>query len=631
MLSSLRKGAASWVAKIFISILILSFAVWGVEGLIVGSSNPPLAEVGDVEITRDDYQKLFPVVVQEWNERLKAKLTRQQIRAFDIPSQVKYRLINQAAVDHHVDTLNLGVSDKQIGEAIKNDPQLKDNTGQFNKELLRQILRSQRISEQAYFNEQRTASLRTQITSVFTQEKSIPDVLVEGLYHYREDKVDVEYFIVPTEAVEKADAPLESQLETYYEKNKTAYVAPEYRKVGLYTLSLDELIKGVSVTEDDLKTIYKARLSQYKTPALRQYSQIVFETMEKAIQAHDALKKGDKFEDVAKTFGKDSKAEKIGPVTEAQMADPKLAKAIFSIKEKEYTAPIEGRFAITIAQLIKAQAAEEKTLEQVRPELEKILKEREARKILKNFYDKIEDLRASGMKVDAVAKEMSGTALTIDAIDAKGNGKDGKKIKTLPNTQRLLTSIFDAAVGDDTLPVRHKDGGYVWFDVFEVVPSHQKAFKDVIDDVRKAWLADKDKELAIAFANKLAKEINDGKAFADVAKTVKAEIKKPNAFGRGATVDDIPVVFANRLFGVKAGETATGLAVDNKRWIVAKITNHVPAKKEGPAYDAYKTKLVNELQSEMTNDLVTQYLEGAKKQFGVQENNQVFEQLKTTF
>ena len=423
MLTSLRKGAGSWIAKIFIGVLILSFAVWGVEGLMLNTSQEPLAEVGEVEVTRADYEKLFPLVVNEWNDRLKQKLTRQQIRAFDIPSQVKYRLINQAAVDHHVNMLDLGVSDAEIGETIKNDPQLRDNTGQFNKELLRQILRSERISEQAYFNEQRTASLRTQITSVFTQEKSIPDVLVEGLYHYREDKVQADYFVVPAEAISKADAPLDSQLETFYNDNKSAYVAPEYRNVGLYVLSLEALKKGVTVSDEDLKAIYNARQASFKTPALRQYSQIVFETMEKANEAHAALNKGDTFEDVAKKFGKDGKAETIGPVTQPSMADPKLAEAVFAVKEGEYTAPIEGRFTITIAKVTKAQAAEEKTMEQVRPELEKTLREREARKLLKNFYDKVEDLRASGMKVEAVAREMAGEAIIIKAIDEKGKGQ----------------------------------------------------------------------------------------------------------------------------------------------------------------------------------------------------------------
>lgn len=628
MLSSLRKGAASWVAKIFIGVLILSFAVWGVEGLMLNTSQEPLAEVGDIDITQADFQRLYPVVIQEWNDRLKSRLTRQQIRAFDIPSQVKYRLINQAAVDHHVQQLNLGVSDTQIGEAIKEDPQLRDNTGQFNKELLRQILRSQRISEQAYFDEQRTASLRSQITSVFTQEKSIPDVLVNGLYHYREDKVKAEYFVIPAEAFSKADAPLESQLQTYYDANKTAYVAPEYRKIGLYALSLEKLKEGVTLSDADVEALYKARAAQFKTPELRQYGQIVFESMEKALLAHEALKKGDKFEDVAKAHGKGGKAETIGPVTKEQMADPKLADAVFTIKEGEFSAPNEGRFAITIAKVIKVQAAEEKTLKDVRPQLEATLRDREARKVLKNFYDKVEDLRASGMKVDGVAKEMAGQLITIDAIDDKGKGKDGKDIADLPATQRLLTAVFEASVGDDTLPVRHKDGGYVWFDVFEIENSRQKPFKEVIDDVRKAWLAKEDKKLASEYAEALAKKINDGQDFAAAAKEVKGTVKTPDAFGRGATVDDIPVVFANRLFSVKAGEATSGLAGDNKRWIIARVTGHEPAKEDGPAYDAYKTKLINELQSEMTNDLVTQYLEGAKKQFGVTENNQVFEQLK---
>ena len=197
MLSLLRKGATTWLAKILIGLLILSFAVWGVQGLIQTQGQTELAKVGEIEISRQDYERLLPTVVNEWNSRLQRRLSRDQLRAFDIPSQVKFRLINQAVVDNHAKELALGVSDDAIGDAIKNDRQFQDQAGNFNKELLKQILRSERISEQTYFDTQRSSALRTQVTSLFTQKKRIPKILINSLYHHREDKVEVEYYVVP--------------------------------------------------------------------------------------------------------------------------------------------------------------------------------------------------------------------------------------------------------------------------------------------------------------------------------------------------------------------------------------------------------------------------------------------------
>lgn len=628
MLSQLRKGAASWVAKIFIGILILSFAVWGVEGLMLNSTETVLAKVGDVEVTRSDFEKLYPTVIGEWNQRLKSRLTRQQIKAFDIPSQVKYRLINQAVVDNHVQQLNLGVSDNEIGEAIKNDPQLRDGVGQFNKELLKQILRSQRVSEQQYFDEQRTAALRTQITSIFTQQKAIPEVLINGLYHYREDKVEVEYFVVPETGIKPPSPPSDAELKDYYEKTKRSHEAPEYRKASLFILSLDELAKKTKISQQDIETAYKARKNSFITPASRSYDQLIFESMETALEAHKALEKGEKFEDVAKKFSKDKKADSVGPVTKTTMADAALAKAIFALKVGEYTVPIQGTFAITIAKVSKATERVEKSLKDATADLTKLLQNRAARAEIKSLYDKVEDLRASGMSIDEVSVEMGTKPMVIDAIDQSSAGVDGKAVANLPPTKRLTAAIFDADIGDDTVPVRHQDGGYVWFDVLKITPKRIKSFDEVKAKVLEQLTNSRKKANASDFVVDLVKKIEAGAKFSKVAASLKAKIVKPDAFGRGTSGKDIPVVFANQLFSVKKDGVASGLSNDNKRWLIVKLKRHVPAKTEGPAYDAYRTKLDNEMQSELTADLVTQYLEGARARFGVQENAQVFDQLK---
>lgn len=630
MLNNLRKGASTWVAKILIALLIISFAVWGVEGLIQTQGQTQLAKVGEIEIDRQDYERLLPTVVNEWNERLKRRLSRDQLRAFQIPEQVKFRLINQAIVDNHAKQLALGVSDEAIGETIKEDKQFQGQDGNFNKELLKQLLRSERISEQRYFDSQRNSALRTQVTALFTQQKRIPKVLIDSLYHHREDKIEVEYFVVPKTGLKEAPQPTDEQLKEFYELTKNSYRAPEFRKVALFPLSLEDLRKQAPLSEEEIKTTFEIRKKRHDSPENRIFRQITFENMEKALEAHQALKEGKKFDEVAKEFSKGKKADTVGPVTKPTMADPKLAKAIFDIKEGEYTAPVEGTFAITIAEVNKVQPAVNKTLKDLRPEIEGYLREVYARKEIRKLFDQIEDLRASGMSIAEVAKEMKGKAIIIDAISARSQGKDGKAVKDVPASKNLIKSIYASAIGDDTVSVRHADGGYIWFDVLEIIPTRIKPFEEVKKEVTAAWLAKENNKIGSESAAKIEKQILDGKSFNEVAKELKAKIVTLEPLGRGSAKKDIAASFTNRLFAVKSGAVASGLDAGNKQWLIAKVKKHVPAKASGPAYDAYVIKLESELQEEMTNDLVVQYLEGAKTLFGVTENQQVFNQLKDT-
>ncbi len=627
MLSQLRKGVSSWIAKIFIGILILSFAVWGVSGIALTSTNNNVAEVGDVEITRQDFEKLYPTVINEWTQRLKTRLTREQIRAFQIPTQVLTRLVNQAVVENHANNLTLSVSDEQIGKVISEDPQLKDATGQFNKDILKQVLLSERISEQQFFNEQREASIRRQITSIFSQKKIIPEVLINSIYHHREDKLKAEYFIIPETVIPKPKEPTEEALKAYYETSKSAYEAPEFRKVALYALSVNELKKSFTPQEEDIKKTYEARKKSLISPETRVFDQILFETKEKAEEAHKALEQGTSFEKVAKDFGQDGKATSIGPVTRQAMADKSLAGAVFGLEKDKYTGPVEGTFAIVIAKVKTIKKREEKTLEDVRKDIVDLLKTREVQKKVKVLYDQVEDLRAGGATIADVAKEMGGKAVVIEKMNANSAGPDGKPVKDLPPTTKLSSAIFEAAIGDDTVPVRHQDGGYVWFDVLDIMPKRIKTYDEVKADVKTAFIKKEQKQLAATFASDTEKRIKGGEDFAKVAASLKAKIEKPDAFGRGAVAKDIPAYISNKLFSIKPGEVLSDLGPKNEKWLVIKVLSHEPAKTEGKPYEVYKKKVLDELQVEMTDDLVAEYLKRAKSYYKVETNQTLFEQL----
>ena len=46
MLDAIRRFVKSWIAKILLGLLIVSFAVWGIEGVFNASTNPTIARAG---------------------------------------------------------------------------------------------------------------------------------------------------------------------------------------------------------------------------------------------------------------------------------------------------------------------------------------------------------------------------------------------------------------------------------------------------------------------------------------------------------------------------------------------------------------------------------------------------------
>ena len=59
MLDALRKGAGTWVAKLFIALLIFSFAVWGISGFLTGVGQNTAAKVGDTEVSLFDFDRAY--------------------------------------------------------------------------------------------------------------------------------------------------------------------------------------------------------------------------------------------------------------------------------------------------------------------------------------------------------------------------------------------------------------------------------------------------------------------------------------------------------------------------------------------------------------------------------------------
>ena len=110
MLDTLRQGAQSWVSKLLMGILVISFGIWGIAGSVQGYGTSTVATVGGESVTVPEFAR-----AQEQYQR-SAQASGREVN----PDQVLQQLLLGAALDDEARGFNLGISDDRIArEAVE--------------------------------------------------------------------------------------------------------------------------------------------------------------------------------------------------------------------------------------------------------------------------------------------------------------------------------------------------------------------------------------------------------------------------------------------------------------------------------------------------------------------------------
>jgi peptidyl-prolyl cis-trans isomerase D len=113
-LDTLRKGAARLFGMILMGLLVVSFAIWGIEDFIRGYGSQTLVSVGGTEITPQDYMRAQQDVLRQMGSDAKRALSMQEAREQGLDNRVLERLIGGAALDAHAKQLGLGIGDESL-------------------------------------------------------------------------------------------------------------------------------------------------------------------------------------------------------------------------------------------------------------------------------------------------------------------------------------------------------------------------------------------------------------------------------------------------------------------------------------------------------------------------------------
>lgn len=621
MLNKLRKGSASWIAKIFIGLLVLSFAVWGIADIFGGYGGSTVATVGDVEISAQEFQRTFQTEIRAFSARIQRQLSTEEARTMGLDARVLDQLITNASLDRHAADLNLGISDAAIVDAITKDEVFQDASGSFSRIAFEQILRSNGLTENGYLANRRQGTVRQQIANAFTRDISTPKALLEAAERFNKAKRTLRYFVLPASAVGKIEAPDETKFKAYYDSHQQDFTAPEYRKLALLVLSRETLKEKYKISDQELKEAYESAEDRYSTPERRQILQISYSEMADAQKAYESLKSGKSFTEVAKERGFSESDINLGLLSRDGLSDEKIRDAAFALKKDEFSKPVAGALSTVVLKVTKIEPEIVKKFEDVKSDIRDRLALEKAGNEALDLHDSVEDARAAGATLKEISEKLSVKFLEIEAVDRTGIAPGNKEIRGVPEFRTLLRAAFASDIGVENNVVEAGNGDFVWFDVVEVTASKLKPFDAVKTEAAEKW---KESEFDTRMTKKSAeilKELRSGKSFKTVADSFRASLEITEPLTRTGSAEELTRSAVGQAFALpKDGFGSARAKTGNSRVIFQVTKIELPKKLE----DKNAETLNKEMATQMARDLFDQYVTGLRRAYTVNVNQSTY-------
>lgn len=628
MLQSLRKGASTWVVRVFLGILMVSFGIgiWQGNSLFQTGRDTTVAEVGETQIPAQAFQIAFDRELRQLQSQLGGSFTREQALAFNVQGAVLSQLLSDATVSEAARQFDLRAPKSLIAREIAAIPAFQDFSGKFDADRFAKVLRQAGMTEAMLTDQVGREMLRAQLFGPAIGGAHTPASVAETLYRYRNERRSIDYFAVTPKAAGEIPVPDAAATEAYYQANPARFTAPEYRAVTILSIEPADIAKTMQPTEEAIAEAYDERQAEFGTEETREVAQIVLPTKDAAEAALARLTKGDAFAAVAKEAAGTEEADtKLGTVKKADLPAA-LGDAVFAAAGEGYGGPVETPLGWHVFKIEKVNAGKVAPLAEVHDKLRDALALEEATGQVTGIGKSLQDAMAGGASLEEAGQRLNLTVIKIAAMDAKGLDADGKPV-TLPAADGLVAGLFQAETGRDGEMMDTATGGYVITRVDAVTPAALKPLETVKAEVIAGWQADERKKRQQALAEKLAADIDGGKPIETLAASVGTTT---GTVGPGLRSNDpifnaLPPELVKSLFAKDQGKAATAAAINGEDIVVGAVRAIEVA---DPAADADGVKAVaDKLKPDFAGDLAAVFESDLRRRYGVSVHEPVFNSL----
>lgn len=507
MLNSLRGAARTWVAKLLLLLLVLSFAIWGVSDQITrGFGGDNVLEAGESAVTVNEYRLQLERAIAEESQVQGRRLSRAEAFAAGAEATVRARAVGSVVLDEQARRMALGLTEDGLAKAIS-----EDFGGQLSGTRIRQVLREAGLTEAQYVADREKEAKRQQIIEASARGMAVPDTFLGALHRYQNQTRDIVFVEIDAAGLDPVAEPTAAELETFFAENIERYRAPEYRTITHVLLTPEVIADPDAIADGEVRAEYDANRARYGEPETRTIQQLVFADNGAATVARERILAGARFEDEVTALGRTLEDVTLGTFRKTDVPDQAIGEAAFALADTQSVSDIlDSPFGPRLIRVSEITPERVAPFEDVAATIREELALAQANDVLSDIHDAYEDARAGGATMQEAAERQQLVMATLPPIDRAGAGKDGVAVMDIPERDGLLDAAFAAAEGEENRPLNVGRFGYLFYEVAGIEAPRDRTLDEVRATVIADWKADRLRRALDADAERIAALIRDG-------------------------------------------------------------------------------------------------------------------------
>ncbi|TDQ66342.1 peptidyl-prolyl cis-trans isomerase D [Maritalea mobilis] len=618
MLDTFKRYSNTWVAKILMALLILSFGLFGIANVFTNLGSSSVARVGNQSISAVEFDRAYRQQLNNITRQTGRQPSPEEAMAFGIPGSVLNQLASNAALDQMVADYGIGASDEMVSEMIAQDPNFATTLGVFDRAQFTQMLRQNGFTESEYIDAQAESVQRSQVIRGLFGGAMAPATILQISNRVQNDTRTIDYFTISTNVLDTIEAPTEEQLTTYLEQNQAQYRAEAKKKIDVLVLTPESLARSLEASEEELRAEYEAAGDQLTTAETRNVTLWRLNDDAQAATLVQGIAQGQSLDQILAVNNFGISATPLGQITRDQIEDEAIAIAAFDgDKGLTIADAATGKVAVMVRNIVPETQL---SFEEAQEQLLARVNAKKARDQILDKIDEIEEQRATLRPISEIAAEVG---LETQTIEITQSGVGLNEVNDLPaeGQERLLTAINNAEQ-DALLPaVTIGANAMAWFDLLEETTARDLTLEEVREELETAWLETQRAQALAEKADALVAQINDGTAIFDVASEV-GQIAQPSLpLTRRGDGSFITANVASAAFSGGEGH-ADAVRLSDGTYLVFQVTGITAAEPS----DIEQDNLIA-LSDSVADDLYQQFITARRDDLGVSINQGTLNQI----
>jgi len=555
MLQFIRDRAQGLIAWVIVILIIIPFALWGINQYFGNDTELPVAKVNGSGIPQRDFQLVYQQVRAFRQSLMGDSFNPAFMDENDIKRDALDRLIRREVLAQSAIDAGFRVGNSQLGQTITKQEEFQSE-GKFDPDLYQRLLSAQGMSPAKFESSLQRDLLANQMLASFSETGMVLDYELDKILRIREQQRKIGYLTLKADDY-LGDAEIsDDEITGYYETHLDRFAIPEQVSVEYLELSAASLAQHIQVDEEAVRKLYEEQAANFTVGEERRARHILIKVEEDAddqavetarTKTQDLLSKihaGEDFDKLARQHSEDAGSAAdggdLGYFARGVMVKP-FEDAAFSMSVDDVSDLVRSPFGFHIIKLVGIKAGDTKSFDEVRAKLEQDYKDHKAEEQFFEQADLLADLTYETPDTLSVAAQELNLPIITTGFFSRNNGQG---IASDPKVRETAFSIDVLEAKNNSEAIELGQNHLIVLRIKERKMASTRPQEEVTEQISSQLQRDKAKQAAEEAGKALLQRITAGENIELLADELKLEWKKTGFIGRNDTTVTSDIVRA---------------------------------------------------------------------------------------